>query len=88
LEPPTILRRNSNEETHERDLGLTLLTGTATVAFSQADTDKQKAAKKKKNASQHIKGNSQQVKGESPQISSVKGSTAKKGTDATDKKAQ
>jgi hypothetical protein len=64
-------------------LGLTLLAGTATVAFSQTDTDKKKAAKKKKNASQHIKGNGQQIKGE-PQTRSVN----KKGTDATDKKAQ
>ena len=56
-------------------LGLALLTGAATVAFSQTDTDKKKATKKKKkkSASQHIKG-------EAP-------SAAKKGTD-TDKKAQ
>jgi hypothetical protein len=46
-------------------LGLTLLTGTATVAFSQNNTDdKKKAAKKKKKPAQaHIKGDSQQIKG-------------------------
>ena len=55
-------------------LGLALLTGAATMAFSQTDTDKKKATKKKKkSAAQHIKG-------EAP-------SAAKKGTD-TDKKAQ
>jgi len=58
-------------------LGLTLLTGTATVAFSQTDTDKKKATKKKKKPAQaHIKGDSQQIKG------------AAKKTTNTDRKAQ
>jgi hypothetical protein len=57
-------------------LGLTLLTGTATVAFSQTDTDKKKATKKKKPARAHIRGDSQQIKG------------AAKKTTNTDRKAQ